>query len=209
MFLYVLFEIFLDCTVWKYPRQDAPDSYEEIPKSIELKKLEHLQEISVEGATLKVIYTPGHTTDHVVLTLAEENVLFSGDCILGEGTSVFEDLYDYMRSLKVILDEKPTVIYPGHGNIIEDPLPKVQYYINHRNQRESQIVEVLKNAPSKLFTELDIVKVIYVETPEALWPAAAYNVNHHLKKLTKEGVVVESVRDGESVWQFKAKTSML
>lgn len=83
------------------------------------------QEIKVQGATVKIHHTPGHTTDHVVLTLIEENILFSGDCILGEGTAVFEDLYTYMKSLNRILELKPNVIYPGHGNIIE-----VSYFFN-------------------------------------------------------------------------------
>lgn len=105
--------------MWKYRRDilDGPD--EDLPSSIPLNWLTEGQEIQVEGATVKVHHTPGHTTDHVVLTLQEDNILFSGDCILGEGTAVFEDLFTYMMSLQKILDLKPSVIYPGHGNIIE------------------------------------------------------------------------------------------
>ena len=65
------------------------------------------------------MHTPGHATDHCVFVIQETKEIFSGDCVLGEGTAVFEDLYDYMKSLELISKEAPAVIYPGHGNILK------------------------------------------------------------------------------------------
>ena len=59
-----------------------------------------------------------HSRFILPICLQEENAVFSGDCILGEGSTVFEDLHDYMLSLKKILEINPKVIYPGHGPVI-------------------------------------------------------------------------------------------
>lgn len=189
------------CKVWKYQRTDAP---EPTLKNGNFHELKNGQKFMIDGATLEVLHTPGHTTDHVILVLHEENSLFSGDCILGEGTTVFEDLYEYMKSLHIIQTAKPTVIYPGHGNIINDPMERIALYISHRNQREAQIMNVLEEHPNVAFNEMDLVKQIYKDTPEHLWNAAAYNVNHHLRKLTVEKKIVKE----EDCWKFVPMASL-
>lgn len=189
--------------IWKYPRSDEEEKFD-----FPVKQLKDGQEFSVDDKDhLKVLYTPGHTTDHICLSLSTDRSLFSGDCILGETTAVFEDLFDYMQSLDKILVFRPSTIYPGHGKVVADPVDKIEYYIKHRQQREAQILAVLKAHPQQSFTELEIVAEIYVDTPKELYPAAAYNVNHHLGKLRKEHqvILVESSEDGANKWKYSSE----
>lgn len=109
----------LNCRIWKHPRSDEEDSYPEFLKGVKLNPLTNGQMFTTDGVReLKVIHTPGHTTDHCILFIPETKELFSGDCVLGEGSAVFEDLYSYMKSLNSILLEDPLVIYPAHGKIL-------------------------------------------------------------------------------------------
>lgn len=188
-----------DCKFWKFPRSDAQEDY----GSLKFSELINGQEFDVDGVKLKVLHTPGHTTDHAILFNEQTKAVYSGDCILGEGTAVFEDLYDYMKSLELVLQLKPSVIYPGHGDIIDDdPVGRIEYYINHRNERERQIFEAIVNSSEPL-TDMDIVRIVYAETPKHLWPAAAVNVHQHLMKLKKEGKIVEVDKNHETYWKAK------
>lgn len=52
---------------------------------------------------------------------------------------MFEDLFTYMKSLEVILNLSPHLIYPGHGPVVEEAVTKIKEYIEHRNTREKQV----------------------------------------------------------------------
>ncbi|XP_037080170.1 endoribonuclease LACTB2-like [Pollicipes pollicipes] len=160
--------------------------------------------ISTEGATLRVVHTPGHCTDHVVLMMSEGGVLFSGDCVLGETTAVFEDLADYMASLQRLLEMAPRVIYPGHGPVVENPVEKIQHYIDHRLERERQLMTALRASDPDARTVAELVKTVYTDIPFYMRRPASVNVKHHLDKLVKDGAVAVSegeryslVKDGE------------
>lgn len=186
-----------NCRVWKFRRTEVEENFSEMG----LTQLKDEQEFYVdENNSFKVFLTKGHTTDHAILYDANRNFVYSGDCILGEGTSVFEDLYDYMNSLEKILQLKPKLIYPGHGNLIEDAVEKIEFYIAHRNQREHQILAALTTADHMKL--MDIVAIVYKDTPKHLWTAASVNVHHHLTKLVKESKVEEITESKETFWKI-------
>lgn len=185
-----------NATVYKFPCYEPKE--EEMPSWVQLQTLKDSQEINVEGASLRVHYTPGHTQDHAVLELAtggHDCGIFTGDCILGEGTAVFEDLYDYMNSLQKLADLKPNLLYPGHGPVVTDGANKIELYINHRNKREKEIFDALKVINGTKATPSDLVKIVYKDTPETLHKAAEFNLRHHLGKLVKEGKVIAAEND--------------
>jgi glyoxylase-like metal-dependent hydrolase (beta-lactamase superfamily II) len=123
--------------------------------------------------------------------MQDDGGLFTGDSVLGQGTTVFENLTTYLSSLKKQLDLNPATVYPGHGPVIEGKQAsrdKIQEYINHRQQREDQIVQVITERGSdEKVTAADVVKVIYAQYPQSLWPAAERGVLQHLEKLKDEG----------------------
>jgi glyoxylase-like metal-dependent hydrolase (beta-lactamase superfamily II) len=143
-----------------------------------------------EGATLRAVHTPGHAEDHLCFVLEEERSLFSGDNVLGVGTTVIPseggDLGDYMRSLARLQQEAPRVIYPAHGPRIDDGVAKLAEYVAHREQREREILEALR---AGLHTIPEIVARIYAAYPVALHAPARHSVCSHLLKLEREARV--------------------
>lgn len=155
-------------------------------------------DLRIGKIALHTIDAPGHTFDHVIFYLPNEGALFTGDTILGEGTTVVAPpggaMRPYQRTLQRLADEfgDARAIYGGHGPIVTDPRSKIAEYIAHRQMREEQIIEALREGP---MTIPDLVRRIYSPERQVLWPAMARQVLAHLIALESEGRVLSRPLD--------------
>lgn len=133
---------------------------------------------------IRVLYTPGHSDDHLCFHVSD--VLFTGDHVMGGSTVVVEDMTDYLTSLRRLQSIDISIIYPGHGELIEDPDRVLAQYVEHRLAREAEIIEALSSGAG---TVGEIVEMVYAQVDVALHPLAAMSVDAHLRKLSAEGRV--------------------
>jgi endoribonuclease LACTB2 len=143
------------------------------------------------GVSLQALFTPGHEVDHVSFYLRDERILFTGDCILGASSTTVRDLASYMQSLQLLTSHAHETICPGHGPVVPPPrgAALVQWYINHREEREQQILAALAKG---LTAVEDITRDVYpADLSAGLRRGAEQNVATHLEKLVQEGRVVE------------------
>lgn len=129
--------------------------------------------------------------------------------MLGHGTSVFEDLKVYLSSLQKMLHRVSGRGYPGHGAVIENATARISDYINHRQQREDEVIRVLRygkldvadneRSPERKasWTPLELVKAIYRDVPESLHLPASHGVLQVLMKLEDEGRTTHDTASGK------------
>jgi ribosomal protein S18 acetylase RimI-like enzyme len=154
------------------------------------------------------VLTPGHTPDHVAFWAASERALFTGDAVLGRGTSVIDppegDLVRYLASLRAMLELGPRTIHPGHGPVVVDALAKLVEYLDHRAEREREIVTHLEDGASSID---ELVERIYHGYPPEVFPLAARSVLAHLKKLEAEARVERVGRGDDAPWSLATPRS--
>jgi glyoxylase-like metal-dependent hydrolase (beta-lactamase superfamily II) len=145
------------------------------------------ERLDVAGGALRVIATPGHTAEHVCY-LTPEGELFSGDTILGAGTTTIfppdGHMGDYLRSLRTLRAHAPRRIHPAHGPDRDDALSVIDGYIAHRLERERQVLEAREAGAVTLPA---MRQVIYPDLDPRLHQAAEIQLAAHLTKLQEEG----------------------
>ena len=145
--------------------------------------------LSIGGCDVEVIATPGHTNEHVCF-LTSDGDLFTGDTILGAGTTAIfppdGHMGDYLRSLHTLRARNPKRIYPAHGPIREDAVALIDEYIAHRLQREQQVLDAVAAGATSI---PEMRARIYPELDPRLHRAAEIQLDAHLIKLREEGRV--------------------
>ena len=152
--------------------------------------------LRVGGLEVRVVATPGHTSDSISFALPADHALLTGDTVLGRGTTVVAhpdgELAAYFDSLERISrltgDGEVTAILPGHGPFVPDAAAMVAFYRMHRSERLEQVRQALADGAA---TEADpvegVLRRVYGEVPASVWPAARLSIRAQLDFLSARG----------------------
>ncbi|KAK3638407.1 hypothetical protein LTR56_013047 [Elasticomyces elasticus] len=177
------------------------------------------QVFDVEGARIIARHCPGHSSDHFCFLLDEENSMFTGDNILGHGTSAVEDLGLFMSSLRKMADMKCITGHPAHGSTIDDLPAKISRELASKVRRENQIMQTLKrlrDLGQGSVSVTDIVTGIYGNAVDENTRKLALEpfIEEALRKLSGDGRVGFAMRKGRKTWHAvppvqRSKSSMM
>jgi glyoxylase-like metal-dependent hydrolase (beta-lactamase superfamily II) len=143
------------------------------------------------GCELRVVATPGHTSDSVSLHLPADDVVLTGDTVLGRGTAVIAEdgsLGDYLDSLTRLRALAAATglrsLLPGHGPLLADPAGVLDFYLAHRAERLDEVRAAVAAGDR---TPATIVERVYAAVDKALWPFAQSSVRAQLRYLSDRG----------------------
>lgn len=182
------------------------------PQQVEVKELVDDQVFVVDkDVHIRVVHTPGHAKDHCAFYFEEEDTVFTADCILGHGSVAFEDLTEYIYGLRRIQDLKPSKLYPGHGDVVNNGIEKVEQYLSIRMAKENQILEIMRKDKSKTWTPIEIVDEMNSASKgynEQLMAVVVRTIGLHLIKLyfdeKVEMVEAESFLENQGIDPYDA-----
>ncbi len=151
--------------------------------------------VEVDGLEIRVLATPGHTSDSLSFLVPAERAVLTGDTVLGRGTTVVAHpdgrLGAYLGSLArlraVAEAQQATAVWPGHGPVLDDALATLDLYLAHRKERLEQVREALRSLeeasvePGELPRQ--VVEVVYADVDPVLWGAAELSVRAQIDYL--------------------------
>ncbi|MFF5967579.1 MBL fold metallo-hydrolase [Streptomyces collinus] len=150
--------------------------------------------ITTGGLELRVVPTPGHTSDSLCFHLPADRAVLTGDTVLGRGTTVVAHpdgrLGDYLDSLRrlrsLTVDDGVHTVLPGHGPVLDDAQGAVEYYLAHRATRLAQVETAVEDGYR---TPPAVVAHVYADVDRSLWPAAELSVRAQMDYLEEHGLI--------------------
>lgn len=192
--------------------EDLPDE-EEINKRAEIWHREAIEtpiDVGLEDGdtiaagrfTVRAVHTPGHTAGHNCYFVDELGILFTGDNVLGVGTSAIGppphgDMTAYLESLVRMNELHASLFAPGHGPVVTATDDKIKELLDHRAGRDRQIIELIDRGYE---TDRQIRRALYPEIQKGLRRAARGQVRAHLVRLVGQGAVTVDDSDGK-LWK--------
>ncbi len=133
------------------------------------------------GLRLRAIATPGHSADHLCYLLEPSRALFTGDLVLGEGSTMIAhpdgSVDAYLASLSRLTALRPERLLPGHGPPIEDVRARLEECRAHRLQRVAAVGRALEAGAR---TPEQIRAAVYEDLPASHHAAADHTVRAYL-----------------------------
>ncbi len=146
--------------------------------------------VSTSTLTMRAVHTPGHTSNHMCWTLAEESALFTGDHVMGWSTTVVSppdgDMAAYIDSLRRVAARDDAILWPTHGPPRDDGRAYVEALVEHRLEREAGVLAAVRDGRSAI---PEIVALLYADVRQELHKPAGRSVWAHLAKLVADGKV--------------------
>ena len=160
------------------------------------RRVEEGDTIPLGGIELEVVHTPGHNPGHICPYIREAGIMFSGDHVLQHSTTAIHppwgDMAQYIDSLRKLLDYDIRLMLPSHGPPVREPRRRLEELIQHRLEREQQVIDLLAQGKG---TIAELVDSVYPELDSFLHAVAKGQVHAHLIKLENEGRVSSSSSD--------------
>lgn len=144
--------------------------------------------VELDGLEVRVLGTPGHTSDSLSFLVPADGALLTGDTVLGRGSTLVAHpdgrLGDYLESLRYLREiaeqGEARIVLPGHGGVLDQPLAAIDFYLAHRQNRLAQVEAALAAGDR---TAAEVVRRVYADVDPVLWPAAELSVLAQLEYL--------------------------